>query len=316
MGVTFVSASSQVSIISSASTISAMRLSYLLFFLLLSTGLSIAYAGVSIEEYDSIELNASENEYDRIDPDISEDELMKMLEDMGYDDNTIDDLSGISDLLDLIAGDNTEEHLVDYDYKIFGGEAFIGDDIANTDADNLLYPDIDYQDKLFDVEATESNSEETDDAQKNNSDEDESEIVWVPAAVVQYDYEIIDLQEALDIFDDADTQLDYQEDQNYKMFVQKALDSSVKFENIYEEQRIFNIILLSGISLICLIVMFGLISLAISMFSRLHPNNPTRPDRNVKLVKTEGIVKSYAKLPVEMKNILPSNVAYKQLYDV
>merc|ERR1712179_187691 len=283
MGVTFVSTSSQVSIISSASTISAMRLSYLLFFLLLSTGLSIAYAGVSIEEYDSIELNASENEYDRIDPDISEDELMKMLEDMGYDDNTIDDLSGISDLLDLIAGDNTEEHLVDYDYKIFGGEAFIGDDIANTDADNLLYPDIDYQDKLFDVEATESNSEETDDAQKNNSDEDESEIVWVPAAVVQYDYEIIDLQEALDI---------------------------------YEEQRIFNIILLSGISLICLIVMFGLISLAISMFSRLHPNNPTRPDKNVKLVKTEGIVKSYAKLPVEMKNILPSNVAYKQLYDV
>merc|ERR1711909_174745 len=201
--VTFVSASSQVSTISSALTISAMRLSYLLFFLLLSTGLSIAYEGVSIEEYDSIELNASENEYDSIDPDISEDELMKMLEDMGYDDNTIDDLSEISDLLDLIAGDNTEEHLVDYDYKIFGG-----DDFANTDADNLLYPDIDYQDKLFDVETTESNSEETDDAQKNNSDEDESEIVWVPAAVVQYDYEIIDLQEALDIFDDADTQLD------------------------------------------------------------------------------------------------------------
>merc|ERR1712215_563255 len=147
-------------------------------------------------------------------------------------------------------------------------------------------------DKLFDVEATESNSEETDDVQKSNSDEDESEIVWVPAAVVQYDYEIIDVQEALDIFDDADTLLDYQEDQNYKMFVQKALDSSVKFENIYEEQRIFNIILLSGISLICLIIMFGLISLAFSMFSRLHPNNPTRPDKNVKLVKTEGIVKS------------------------
>merc|ERR1711887_339190 len=303
MGVTFVSASSQVSIISSASTISAMRLSYLLFFLLLSTGLSIAYAGVSIEEYDSIELNASENEYDSIDPDISEDELMKMLEDMGYDDNTMDDLSEISDLLDLIAGDNTEEHLVDYDYKIFGGEAFIGDDIANTDADNLLYPDIDYQDKLFDVEATESNSEETDDAQKNNSDEDESEIVWIPAAVVQYDYEIDDVQEALDIFYDADTHLDYQEDENYKMFVQKALDSSVKFENIYEEQRIFNIILLSGISLIGLIIMFGLVSLAISMYTRLNSNNTTRPDRNVKLVKTEGIVKSYAKLPVEMKNI-------------
>merc|ERR1711970_1028374 len=307
--VTFVSASSQVSAISSALTIAAMRLFYFLFFLALTTG-------ASIEEYDSIELTASENDYDNIDPDISEDELMKMLEDMGYvvpDDNTMD----VSDLLDLIAGDNhdIEEHPVDYDYKIFGGEAVIGDDIANIDDENLLYPDIDYQDKLSNVKITGNHNEETY-VHENNSDEDESEIIWIPAAVVQYDYEIDDVQEALDIFYDADTHLDYQEDENYKMFVQKALDSSVKFENICEEQRIFNIILLSGISLICLIIMFGLVSLAISMYTRLHPNNPTRPDRNVKLVKTEGIVKSYAKLPVEMKNILPSNVAYKQLYDV
>merc|ERR1712013_483985 len=148
--------------------------------------LIVLSTGASIEEYDSIEQNTSDEDYDTIDPDISEAELMKMLEEMGYvvpDDNTMDDLSGISDLHDLITGDNTEGHPVDYEY--------------------------------------------------------------------------------LDIFgNDADTQLDYQEDQNYKMFVQKALDSSVKFENIYEEQRMFNIILLSGISLICFIVMFGLISLA------------------------------------------------------
>ena len=29
-----------------------------------------------------------------------------------------------------------------------------------------------------------------------------------------------------------------------------------------------------------------------------------------------GIVRSYAKIPVEIKNMLPSNVAYQQLYDV
>ena len=34
------------------------------------------------------------------------------------------------------------------------------------------------------------------------------------------------------------------------------------------------------------------------------------------MVKTGGILKSYAKIPVEVKNMLPSNVAYKQLYDV
>jgi len=315
MGVAFVSVSSQVSAISSALAISAISAMIFLYFL----SLIVLSTGASIEEYDSIEQNTSDEDYDTIDPDISEAELMKMLEEMGYvvpDENTMDDLSGISDLHDLITGDNTEDHPVDYEYlDIFGRDAIIGDDIANIGVENLLYPNIDYQDQLFDVEATGSNKEETD-IHENISNEDESEIVWIPAAVVQYDYEIVDVKEALDIFDDADTQLDYQEDQNYKMFVQKALDSSVKFENIYEEQRIFNIILLSGISLICFIVMFGLISLAISMFTRLHPNNPTRPDRNVKLVNTEGIIKSYTKLPVEMKNILPSNVAYKQLYNV
>ena len=31
---------------------------------------------------------------------------------------------------------------------------------------------------------------------------------------------------------------------------------------------------------------------------------------------SSGIVRSYAKIPVEIKNMLPSNVAYQQLYDV
>ena len=33
-------------------------------------------------------------------------------------------------------------------------------------------------------------------------------------------------------------------------------------------------------------------------------------------LKNSGIVKSYAKVPVEIKNMFPSNVAYKQLYEV
>ena len=85
-----------------------------------------------------------------------------------------------------------------------------------------------------------------------------------------------------------------------------------------------------GVALICLIVTFGLISLAISIFNRrassTHPvrqvqeqniaNNNDTFSFKVKLVNAGGIVKSYAKIPVEVKNMLPSNVAYRQLYDV
>ena len=41
----------------------------------------------------------------------------------------------------------------------------------------------------------------------------------------------------------------------------------------------------------------------------------TAPVKSVK-VKTDGIIQTYAKIPVEIKNMVPSNIAYKQLYDV
>ena len=33
-------------------------------------------------------------------------------------------------------------------------------------------------------------------------------------------------------------------------------------------------------------------------------------------IGSSAIVRSYAKIPVEIKNMMPSNVAYQQLYDV
>lgn len=262
---------------------------------------------------DVIEDSDPEYEYDAIGSNITEEELIKILEEMDYvmpDNITV---QGISDLLDLITADNADNEaagVVDYDYKISGGEAVVGESTETEVDDEFVYPDIDYQEK--EVETT---AEDTKDSIEDILEEDETEIVWIPLAV-EYDYEIVETKDILEIFEDADTQLDYQEDQTYQLFVQKALDTSVQFESIYQEQRIFNIILLSGVSLICLIVMFGLISLAISIFNRSHSTNPTMPDGNVKLVSTGGIVKSYAKIPVEVKNMLPSNVAYKQLYDV
>jgi len=249
-------------------------------------------------------------EYDAIGSNITEEELIGILEELDYDNITAE---GVSDLLDLITNSTAVEgdHGVeDYDYNITGGEGIleeITDTVINKDT---LYPNIDYQETF-------EKDEDLDifkrDVNENIEEDDEVAIVWIPI-VVEYDYEIVDTKDIFDMFDIVDTELDYQEDKNYKLFVQKALDSSVQFKSIYQEQRVFNIILLSGVALICLIVTFGLISLAISIFNRRASS--THPVRQVKLVNAGGIVKSYAKIPVEVKNMLPSNVAYRQLYDV
>ena len=151
------------------------------------------------------------------------------------------DHSGISDLLDLITADNDAAGVVDYDYKISGGDAVVGESTETEVDEDFVYPDIDYQEK--EVETTD---EDTKESIEDILEDDETEIVWIPV-VVEYDYEIVETKDILEIFENADTQLDYQEDQTYQLFVQKALDTSVQFESIYQEQRIFNIILLSGI---------------------------------------------------------------------
>jgi len=258
-----------------------------------------------------------EYEYDAIGSNITEEELIQILEEFDYvlPDNITGE--GISDLLDLITNSTAVEGeggVVDYDYKIFGGEGIDGEITDIEINKDVVYPNIDYQEDDVKEEVVETTKEDVKNVNENIVEDDDTDIVWIPV-LVEYDYEIVDTQDILEIFEDDDTELDYQEDENYKMFVKKAIDTSVQFESIYQEQRIFNIILLSGVSLICLIVMFGLVSLAISIFTRSHSPNPDQGDRKVKLVKTGGIVKSYAKIPVEVKNMFPSNVAYRELYD-
>ena len=55
-------------------------------------------------------------------------------------------------------------------------------------------------------------------------------------------------------------------------------------------------------------------ALVVTMLTR-RQEAATDPVRTIK-IKSDGIVKSYAKIPVEIKNMIPSNIAYKPLYDV
>ena len=61
-------------------------------------------------------------------------------------------------------------------------------------------------------------------------------------------------------------------------------------------------------------VFFALLALVVTILSR-RQEAVTNPVRTIK-IKSDGIVKSYAKIPVEIKNMMPSNIAYKTLYDV
>lgn len=113
-----------------------------------------------------------------------------------------------------------------------------------------------------------------------------------------------------EIVRDADVR-DYQYVDNYDR-IEEAMQ--VTMDNEYDQAIVFHIILLLGICLICLVVFFALVALVVTLLTR-RQETVTSPVRTIN-IKTDGIVKSYAKIPVEIKNMVPSNIAYKPLYDV
>jgi len=177
----------------------------------------------------------------------------------------------------------------------------------------------------------------------------DSEVVWVPPKqprnpIPVYEYDTLDEGDMFEGLVDEDPQnslLEYDSelslrptfDQAVRMKLpascndlenlsEKAECLKMKIEEIYDQQQIFHIILLLGISLICVVVLFAVISLVVSIIVRSYGNvspssnvNSTQGVKQIKL-KSNGIIRSYTKIPVEIKNMMPSNVAYKQLYDV
>merc|ERR1719400_185763 len=140
------------------------------------------------------------------------------------------------------------------------------------------------------------------------------------ATEVDYDYDksteissnvIVGLGEDLLDLEIAEIDREYQYVDNYDR-IEEALQ--VTMDNVYDQAMIFHIILLLGICLICLVVFFALVALVVTILAR-RQEVATNPVRTIK-IKSDGIVKSYAKIPVEIKNMVPSNIAYKPLYDV
>jgi len=227
------------------------------------------------------------------------------------------------DLLNKIEDGGYDEGLfVVYDYS--QGQAGKIDtvlqlDLSLTEAD-VDYPPVDYDEarageEEFDWSLVSASLEEVEDTGPVLSPVERDQ-----GTEVDYDYDksteisqniIVGLGEDLLNMEEDDIVRDYQYEDNYDR-IEEALQ--VTMDNVYDQAMIFHIILLLGICLICLVVFFALVALVITILTR-RQEVAADPVRTVR-IKTDGIVKSYAKIPVEIKNMVPSNIAYKPLYEV
>merc|ERR1712181_136422 len=200
----------------------------------------------------------------------------------------------------------------------------------------LFYPDLDY---------TEDSSEEVDaesEEQKEEGDDDEEEDeegeggplelqVEDHAAeedeLVEYDYTLLETSDSMIVVLDADVpsseELDYvvedaRSETEEKLFLEVELDEAVKYDHFNDDRKIFEIVIMSGIAMTCLMFIFGLAALISSYLAPQTPPTVTIaaiPKPPQMTSSSGGIIRQYTRVPVEIKNMLPSNVAYKQLYE-
>merc|ERR1740131_392336 len=201
----------------------------------------------------------------------------------------------------------------------------------------LFYPDLDY---------AEGSSEEVFlDAEEQMGDEEDlksdvGDTVEVAEALVEieeeendveYDYSFLEAADAIVVLGEDAEELEYQEvDENNEddedvseiddLINKIEFDEAVKFDHFNGDRKTFEIVIMSGIALTCLMLIFGLATLVASFLRpRTIPTSLTiapLPKPSQTTSSSGGIIRQYTRVPVEIKNMLPSNVAYKQLYDI
>jgi len=237
---------------------------------------------------------------------------------------------GYPEILEMLStiedgGYDKETSWVDYDYSPEAGiDNVLDADLSflrrNTDRD---YP-LDYEETEQKVLNHHENIFASQDVDKDFEVDvliDEIEKKDVTDRVYDYD-ESSEISETIvgnDGFLDIKEEILLGEYQDVDYLEEEAKMMKVTMDDLYDQSMIFHIILLLGICLICVVVFFGLVTLAVTVLTRRQdPSSSSSSSSTVRTVKVkaDGIVKSYAKIPVEIKNMVPSNIAYKQLYEV
>merc|ERR1711915_168158 len=95
-------------------------------------------------------------------------------------------------------------------------------------------------------------------------------------------------------------------------------DDTVFLKSLGHDLYFLQIAFYIGIFMGVMLLTFGWFICFIRLLRmRAHrEQNVIQPAEQVKNVKLSGIVKSYSRLPVHMRNMKPSNVAYEKLYEV
>jgi len=205
----------------------------------------------------------------------------------------------------------------------------------------LFYPDLDYaegsSEEVF-LDAEEQMGDE-EDLKSDVGDTVEVADLLQEALVeieeeendVEYDYSFLEAADAIVVLGEDAEELEYQEvDENNEddedvseinaLINKIEFDEAVKFDHFNGDRKTFEIVIMSGIALTCLMLIFGLATLVASFLRpRTIPTSLTiapLPKPSQTTSSSGGIIRQYTRVPVEIKNMLPSNVAYKQLYDI
>jgi len=193
----------------------------------------------------------------------------------------------------------------------------------------LFYPDLDYSE-----ESSEEAPAETE-RQKAKGDEEEEEeeevdgeeiaenLVGEEDELVEYDYTLLETSGTIVVLDAPSAELDYvvveSELEEVDAIVDRAeFGEAVKYDHFDGDRKIFEIVIMSGIAVTCLMFIFGLATLISSYLAPQRPPTVTiaaLPKPTQMTSSSGGIIREYTRVPVEIKNMLPSNVAYKQLYE-
>jgi len=247
--------------------------------------------------------------------------------DEGYDPGYLDMLNALEN-----GGYDKDTFLGDYDYSMERriDPVLVGD--LSDDSEDKDYPldyheeemdendNLDVIEQVLDVVDNYAGPDITGLNDENDSDEVTDSIAMKDVNDRVYDYD--ESSEILETIVGADGFLNMNEEDYHYVDSQSESDSleeeakmiQISLEDLHDQTMIFHIILLLGIVLISVVVFFAVVTLVVTVLTR-RQDPATAPVRSVK-VKTDGIIKTYAKIPVEIKNMVPSNIAYKQLYDV
>jgi len=206
----------------------------------------------------------------------------------------------------------------------------------------LFYPDLDYTEDSSEEEVVTESEEQKlkgEDEEEEEDEEDDEEVEGGPIEdfaaeedeLVEYDYTLLETSGTIFVLDaDAPSaELVYVvEDPRSEMEEkllevdaianQVELDEAVKFDHFNGDRKIFEIVIMSGIAVTCLMFIFGLAALISSYLAPQRPPTVTiasLPKPPQMTSSSGGIIRQYTRVPVEIKNMLPSNVAYKQLYE-